>query len=189
MRRSQAVRKILRHQRKPSELQLVSMIDIFTVMVTFLLMTAVFSRTVILQLNLRYWRRHIASARPAASRTDVGGIVWPFELSPALASAHVEGDGLRLRSGLKRVGNVRLYADTIWAAVWVLSDRAFLDGEGHGWHHAAVGMAVRESTCPQRRRKIILGVRAIIFRGEAYRHNRRAAPSSVLAGVKAFAAK
>src|SRR5262249_5650205 len=34
------------------ELLLVPMIDIFTVLVTFLLMTAVFSRTVILQLNL-----------------------------------------------------------------------------------------------------------------------------------------
>ncbi|MGN6453322.1 MAG: ExbD/TolR family protein, partial [Steroidobacteraceae bacterium] len=36
----------------PAELLLVPMIDIFTVLVTFLLMTAVFSRTVILQLNL-----------------------------------------------------------------------------------------------------------------------------------------
>ena len=52
MRRSYSVRKILRHQRRPSELQLVSMIDIFTVLVTFLLMTAVFSRTVILELKL-----------------------------------------------------------------------------------------------------------------------------------------
>ena len=33
-------------------LNLVPMIDIFTVLVTFLLMTAVFSRTVILELNL-----------------------------------------------------------------------------------------------------------------------------------------
>jgi biopolymer transport protein ExbD len=41
-----------RHQRKPQELLLVSMIDIFTVLVTFLLMTAVFSRTVILELKL-----------------------------------------------------------------------------------------------------------------------------------------
>ena len=31
----------MRRQRRPSELQLVSMIDIFTVLVTFLLMTAV----------------------------------------------------------------------------------------------------------------------------------------------------
>ena len=38
--------------RKPAQLLLVPMIDIFTVLVTFLLMTAVFSRTVILQLNL-----------------------------------------------------------------------------------------------------------------------------------------
>jgi biopolymer transport protein ExbD len=43
---------LLRHQRKPAELLLVPMIDIFTVLVTFLLMTAVFSRTVILELKL-----------------------------------------------------------------------------------------------------------------------------------------
>jgi biopolymer transport protein ExbD len=38
--------------RKPAELLLVPMIDIFTVLVTFLLMTAVFSKTVVLELNL-----------------------------------------------------------------------------------------------------------------------------------------
>jgi biopolymer transport protein ExbD len=52
MRRSYANRKLARHARKPAQLLLVPMIDIFTVLVTFLLMTAVFSRTVILQLNL-----------------------------------------------------------------------------------------------------------------------------------------
>src|ERR1700744_4497907 len=52
MRRSYANKKLARHSRKPAELLLVPMIDIFTVLVTFLLMTAVFSRTVILQLNL-----------------------------------------------------------------------------------------------------------------------------------------
>ena len=52
MRRSYQNRKLERHARKPAELLLVPMIDIFTVLVTFLLMTAVFSRTVILQLNL-----------------------------------------------------------------------------------------------------------------------------------------
>jgi biopolymer transport protein ExbD len=52
VRRSYSVRRIRRHQRKPQELTLVSMIDIFTVLVTFLLMTAVFSRTVILELKL-----------------------------------------------------------------------------------------------------------------------------------------
>jgi biopolymer transport protein ExbD len=51
-RRSYQVRKLLRHNRKPAELLLVPMIDIFTVLVTFLLMTAVFSRTVILELKL-----------------------------------------------------------------------------------------------------------------------------------------
>ena len=52
MRRSQALRKLERRQRRPSELTLVSMIDIFTVLVTFLLMTAIFSRTVVLDLRL-----------------------------------------------------------------------------------------------------------------------------------------
>ena len=41
-----------RRARKPSELLLVPMIDIFTVLVTFLLMTAVFSRITIVQLDL-----------------------------------------------------------------------------------------------------------------------------------------
>ena len=52
MRRSQLLRKLLRRQRRPSDLLLVSMIDIFTVLVTFLLMTAIFSRTVVLDLKL-----------------------------------------------------------------------------------------------------------------------------------------
>src|SRR5271170_5110101 len=52
MRRSYQYRKLERHSRRPAELLLVPMIDIFTVLVTFLLMTAVFSRTVILQLNM-----------------------------------------------------------------------------------------------------------------------------------------
>lgn len=52
MRRSYAARKLARHMRKPAELLLVPMIDIFTVLVTFLLMTAVFSKTVVLELNL-----------------------------------------------------------------------------------------------------------------------------------------
>ena len=52
MRRSYEARKLARRKHAPAELLLVPMIDIFTVLVTFLLMTAVFSRTVILQLNL-----------------------------------------------------------------------------------------------------------------------------------------
>jgi len=52
MRRSYDARKLARRHRRPAELLLVPMIDIFTVLVTFLLMTAVFSRTVVLQLNL-----------------------------------------------------------------------------------------------------------------------------------------
>src|ERR1700739_3754417 len=52
MRRSYQIRKLERHARKPAELLLVPMSDIFTVWATFLLMTAVCSRPVILQLNL-----------------------------------------------------------------------------------------------------------------------------------------
>jgi biopolymer transport protein ExbD len=45
-------RRLPRKERKPAELMLVPMIDIFTVLVTFLLMTAVFSRITILELDL-----------------------------------------------------------------------------------------------------------------------------------------
>jgi biopolymer transport protein ExbD len=47
------MRKLYAHRiRKPAELMLVPMIDIFTVLVTFLLMTAVFSRIAIVELDL-----------------------------------------------------------------------------------------------------------------------------------------
>jgi biopolymer transport protein ExbD len=52
MRRSYDAKRLARRNRRPAELLLVPMIDIFTVLVTFLLMTAVFSRTVVLQLDL-----------------------------------------------------------------------------------------------------------------------------------------
>src|SRR5262245_44851484 len=45
-------KKWSRRVRKPAELLLVPMIDIFTVLVTFLLMTAVFSRITIVELDL-----------------------------------------------------------------------------------------------------------------------------------------
>jgi biopolymer transport protein ExbD len=48
MRKKYAHRRV----RKPAELMLVPMIDIFTVLVTFLLMTAVFSRIAIVELDL-----------------------------------------------------------------------------------------------------------------------------------------
>jgi biopolymer transport protein ExbD len=52
MRHSYDAKKLARHRRRPAELLLVPMIDIFTVLVTFLLMTAIFSKTVVLELNL-----------------------------------------------------------------------------------------------------------------------------------------
>jgi biopolymer transport protein ExbD len=50
--------------RKPVELMLVPMIDIFTVLVTFLLMTAVFSRITILQLDLPSSTSNAAGSPP-----------------------------------------------------------------------------------------------------------------------------
>ena len=61
MRRSYDVQEAGAPPPAPAELLLVPMIDIFTVLVTFLLMTAVFSRTVVLQLDL-----------PTASATAAG---------------------------------------------------------------------------------------------------------------------
>jgi biopolymer transport protein ExbD len=56
-------RRHTRHRpRKPAELLLVPMIDIFTVLVTFLLMTAVFSRITILELDLPSSASHGLSA-------------------------------------------------------------------------------------------------------------------------------
>jgi len=51
--------------KKPAELMLVPMIDIFTVLVTFLLMTAVFSRITILQLDLPSSNAPAANTSPA----------------------------------------------------------------------------------------------------------------------------
>src|SRR3954453_19305301 len=56
--------------RKPAEVMLVPMIDIFTVLVTFLLMTAVFSRITILQLDLPS-SNAVSSGRPPAFRLEV----------------------------------------------------------------------------------------------------------------------
>ena len=55
-------RKHRRPMRKPTELLLVPMIDIFTVLVTFLLMTAVFSRITIVELDLPSSQSTTASA-------------------------------------------------------------------------------------------------------------------------------
>jgi biopolymer transport protein ExbD len=56
--------------KKPVELNLVPMIDIFTVLVTFLLMTAVFSRITILQLDLPS-SNSISAGTPPAFRLEV----------------------------------------------------------------------------------------------------------------------
>lgn len=66
--------------RKPAEVMLVPMIDIFVVLVTFLLMTAVFSRVTILQLNLPS-ANDGASAAPPAFRLEVIVRESGFELT------------------------------------------------------------------------------------------------------------
>ncbi len=70
---------LMRREPKPAELLLVPMIDIFTVLVTFLLMTAVFSRIAIMQIDLP----SSAPAKPAEPKFRLEVIVRQdgFELS------------------------------------------------------------------------------------------------------------
>jgi biopolymer transport protein ExbD len=62
---------LMRREPKPAELLLVPMIDIFTVLVTFLLMTAVFSRIAIMQIDLP----SSAPAKPAEPKFRLEVIV------------------------------------------------------------------------------------------------------------------
>ena len=66
--------------RRPVELLLVPMIDIFTVLVTFLLMTAVFSRITILQLDLPS-SNSASAGTPPAFRLEVIVRQEGFELT------------------------------------------------------------------------------------------------------------
>ena len=62
---------LMRREPKPAELLLVPMIDIFTVLVTFLLMTAVFSRIAVMQIDLP----SSAPAKPAEPKFRLEVIV------------------------------------------------------------------------------------------------------------------
>jgi biopolymer transport protein ExbD len=75
----------LRRARKPSELLLVPMIDIFTVLVTFLLMTAVFARITVLQLDL-----------PSAADSNAAEPTFRLEVI-------VRKDGLELTNGTTQI--------------------------------------------------------------------------------------
>jgi len=75
----------LRRARKPAELLLVPMIDIFTVLVTFLLMTAVFARITVLQLDL-----------PSSAGSNVAEPAFRLEVI-------VRKDGLELTNGRTQI--------------------------------------------------------------------------------------
>jgi len=77
-----------RRVRKPAELLLVPMIDIFTVLVTFLLMTAVFSRIAILELDL-------------PSSESAGTTAPAFRLEVI-----VRKEGLELTNGRQAIGAI-----------------------------------------------------------------------------------
>lgn len=79
---------LMRHERKPAELLLVPMIDIFTVLVTFLLMTAVFSRIAIMQIELP----SSAAAKPAEPKFRLEVIV--------------RRDGFELGDGRQTIGEI-----------------------------------------------------------------------------------
>jgi biopolymer transport protein ExbD len=77
-----------RRIKKPAELMLVPMIDIFTVLVTFLLMTAVFSRITILELDL-----------PSSQSTGASAPVFRLEVI-------VRKAGLELTNGTQLIATV-----------------------------------------------------------------------------------
>ena len=79
---------LIRRERKPAELLLVPMIDIFTVLVTFLLMTAVFSRIAIMQIDLP----SSVSAKPEEPKFRLEVIV--------------RQDGFELSDGKQAIGTV-----------------------------------------------------------------------------------
>ena len=79
---------LMRRERKPAELLLVPMIDIFTVLVTFLLMTAVFSRIAIMQIDLP----SSAAAKPAQPHFRLEIIV--------------RQDGFELTDGQRSIGTI-----------------------------------------------------------------------------------
>ena len=78
-------RKLARRKPKATELMLVPMIDIFTVLVTFLLMTAVFTRITILELDL-----------PSAASGAVSEPTFRLEVI-------VRQEGLELTNGTQRI--------------------------------------------------------------------------------------
>src|SRR5499427_10699431 len=79
---------LVRRERKPAELMLVPMIDIFTVLVTFLLMTAVFSRITILELDL-----------PSSQSTGASAPVFRLEVI-------VRKQGFELTNGSQLIATV-----------------------------------------------------------------------------------
>jgi biopolymer transport protein ExbD len=79
---------LMRRERKPAELLLVPMIDIFTVLVAFLLMTAVFSRIAIMQIDLP------SSADPKPTEPKVR-----LEIV-------VRQDGIELSDGKQLIGTI-----------------------------------------------------------------------------------
>ena len=81
-------RKTTRKPRKPTELILVPMIDIFTVFVTFLLMNAVFSRITILELDL-----------PSSNSEESSKPTFRLEVI-------VREEGLELTNGRQRIAVV-----------------------------------------------------------------------------------
>ncbi len=78
----------LRRMRKPAALLLVPMIDIFTVLVTFLLMTAVFARITVLQLDL-----------PSSAGDSVSEPTFRLEVI-------VRKDGLELTNGSAQIATL-----------------------------------------------------------------------------------
>jgi biopolymer transport protein ExbD len=122
-------RKHRRPQRKATELMLVPMIDIFTVLVTFLLMTAVFSRITILELDLPSANTTVAAA--PEFRLEVIVLKEGFELTNghALIAVIPKVDG---KYDLAKLGELALslkrdYPNADNASVLLQPDTAYDD--------------------------------------------------------------
>ena len=110
---------LMRRGRKPAELLLVPMIDIFTVLVAFLLMTAVFSRIAIMQIDLP----SSAPAKPEEPKFRLEVIVRQdgFQLS----------DGKQLIASIPKLNGAASLTDAIGSIIEQVAEGSISPEEGH----------------------------------------------------------
>ena len=123
-------------------------------------------------------------------------IVAKFCCCATFAAAQGYSHRLHLSPRLQCVGVVSLHAYAVRAAQWVGAKRTGLDGKADRLHHyrgaAVVDVPWRPSAKTLRsliEARNFLYCRVSAVDGDPDRHQRRAPPRSILAGVEAFAAQ